>query len=97
MRLDALRSRRYRRYWLGSIASVGATQLYLIAKGWLVFELSGSAWDLGLLGAAAALPTILATFAGGLIADRMNRRRVLIVTSSSIAVLLCLLATLDAL
>ncbi len=97
MRLDALRSRRYRRYWLGSIASVGATQLYLIAKGWLVFELSGSARDLGLLGAAAALPTILATFAGGLIADRMNRRRVLIVTSSSIAVLLCLLATLDAL
>ena len=50
MRFDALSSAPYRRFWLGSIASVGSTQLYFISKAWLVFELSGSALDLGFLG-----------------------------------------------
>ncbi len=96
MRFDALSSSRYRRFWLGSIASVGSTQLYFISKAWLVFELSGSALDLGLLGAATAVPTIIATLIGGLVADRINRRSVLILTSGISAVLLLLLGILDA-
>ena len=63
---------------------------------WLVFELSGSALDLGLLGAATALPTIAATLAGGLVADRFNRRNVLIVTNLMAAALLAALSLLDA-
>ena len=66
MRFDAFSSGPYRRFWLGSIASVGSTQLYFIGMAWLVFELSNSALDLGLLGAATAVPTILATLVGGL-------------------------------
>lgn len=95
MRFDALSSRPYRRFWLGSIASVGSTQLYFISKAWLVFELSGSALDLGLLGASTAIPTILATLIGGLAADRINRRSVLILTTGAAAVLLFILALLD--
>ena len=76
MRFDALSSGPYRRFWLGSIASVGSTQLYFVGMAWLVFELSDSALDLGLLGAATAVPTILATLVGGLVADRINRRSV---------------------
>ena len=96
MRFDALASATYRRFWLGSIASVGSTQLYFIAMAWLVFELSNSPLDLGLLGAATAVPNILATLIGGLIADRVNRRTILILTTGISTVLMLLLAALDA-
>ncbi len=92
----ALRSHNYRRYWLGSLASIGGTQLLILGKGWLVFELSGSPFDLGLLGAASALPAILVTLFGGVLADRVDKRRLLMTTSLSIAALLLLLAVLDA-
>ena len=96
MRFDALASAPYRRFWLGSIASVGSTQLYFIAMAWLVFELSNSPLDLGLLGAATAVPNILATLIGGLVADRVNRRTILILTTGISTVLMLLLAALDA-
>ena len=96
MRFDALASAPYRRFWLGSIASVGSTQLYFIAMAWLVFELSNSPLDLGLLGAATAVPNILATLIGGLFADRVNRRTILIFTTGTSTMLLLLLAALDA-
>ena len=95
MRLDALASLPYRRFWLGSMASVGSTQLYFIAMAWLVFELSGSPLHLGFLGAAMALPTIAATLVGGIVADRFNRRSILLVTTTGAAILLLLLALLD--
>ena len=96
MRFDALASLPYRRFWLGSVASVGSTQLYFIAMAWLVFELSGSPLDLGLLGASMAVPTIAATLVGGIVADRLNRRSILLTTTAVAAVLLLLLAALDA-
>ncbi|MEZ5558588.1 MAG: MFS transporter [Pseudomonadales bacterium] len=94
-RYPALGSRLYRRYWLASFASVGATQLITLAQGWLIYKLSGSAVLLGVLGAAAALPNILMTLAGGVIADRFDKRRILMSTSLSITLLLGLLAWLD--
>jgi MFS family permease len=93
--LEALQSGPFRRFWLGSVASVGAVQLYHITMAWLVFELSGSPLDLGVLGAAVAVPAILATLAGGLVADRMDRRAVLLVTTAATAGFLVLLAVLD--
>jgi MFS family permease len=85
----------YRRYWLASFASVGATQLITLGQGWLVFELSQSAFQLGVLGAAASLPNIVMTLAGGVIADRFDKRRIMLVTSLCISVLLAVLAWLD--
>lgn len=85
----------FRRYWLASFASVGATQLVTLGQGWLIFELSGSAWQLGVLGAAASVPNILMTLLGGVIADRFDRRRILITTSALTATLLALLTFLD--
>ncbi|MCZ6655700.1 MAG: MFS transporter [Gammaproteobacteria bacterium] len=95
-RYPALGHSRYRRYWLASLASVGAWQLATLSQGWLVYELSGSTLDLGVLGAAASIPTILMTFFGGVIADRFEKRTVLMVTSSITAALLAALAILDA-
>ncbi len=94
-RLSALQRPAYRRYWLGSFASVGATQLQVMAQGWLVFQLSGSALMLGYLGAAAALPAIVMTLFGGVLADRVNKRRLLMVTSLIVATLLLATGVLD--
>jgi MFS family permease len=87
----------YRRYFFASFASVGATQFATLAQGWLVFELSGSALDLGLLGAAAALPNIVVSLFGGVVADRFDKRRIILVASALTAALLLLLALLDVL
>ena len=94
-RFGALRLAPFRRYWFGSAASVGAFQLLIMGQGWLVYELSGSPLHLGFLGAASSIPTIAAALVGGVIADRVDRRRMIIATSTSIAGLLALLALLD--
>ena len=94
-RYPALGFPRYRRYWLASFASVGATQLVILGQGWLIFELTGSAWQLGVLGAAAALPNIMMTLLGGVIADRFDKRLIMMSTSLSTTLALSLLAWLD--
>ena len=94
-RFGALRLAPFRRFWLGSAASVGGFQLLIMGQGWLVFELSGSPLHLGFLGAASSIPTIVAALAGGVIADRVDRRKMLVVTCASIAGLLALLSLLD--
>ncbi len=94
-RFGALHHAPYRRFLLGSAASVGGYQLLIMGQGWLVYELSGSPLHLGFLGAASSIPTIAVALVGGVIADRVDRRRMLIATSSIIAGLLVLLAALD--
>jgi MFS family permease len=94
-RYPALGYALYRRYWFASFASVGATQLVTLAQGWLVFRLTGSALDLGLLGAAASIPTILMSLLGGVVADRFDKRKIILTTSALSAALLLLLAGLD--
>jgi MFS family permease len=63
--------------------------------GWLVYELSGSAMDLGILGAAAAIPNVAVSLFGGALADRFDQRRIMILTTSLFAGLLLVLALLD--
>ncbi len=94
-RYPALGFAAYRRYWFASFASVGATQLIVLGQGWLIFELTGSALQLGLLGAAASIPNICMTLFGGVIADRFDKRQILRTTSMLITILLLVLAWLD--
>lgn len=94
-RLSALGHPQYLRYWLGSFASVGATQLMVMGQGWLVYELSESAMNLGYLGAAASIPTLAMTLFGGAMADRLDKRLVLMATSLLVSGLLLILAFLD--
>lgn len=67
-----------------------------MGQGWLVFELTGSALMLGYLGAAAAIPAIATTLFGGAVADRLNKKYVLLTTSLVTASLLLTLCLLDA-
>ena len=74
----AMGSASFRRYWFGSLFSVGATQLINLGFGWLVFDLSRSALYLGFLGAAIALPNIGLSMFGGVIADQFNKQKILL-------------------
>ncbi|MBT7466938.1 MAG: MFS transporter, partial [Chloroflexi bacterium] len=84
-------------YWLGSLASVGAIQIVTMAQGWLIVDkLGGSTTDIGILGGATAVPTILVSLFGGVFADRVDRRKLIMVVSIASTALLLLLAILDA-
>jgi len=68
----------YRRYWCGETATVLGYQMLAIAMGWQVYNLTDSALSLGLIGLAQFLPQfVLALFAGH-VADRYDRRRVVL-------------------
>ena len=96
-KLGALSNAKYRRYWLGSLASVGAIQIVTMAQGWLIVDkLGGSTVDVGVLGGATAVPTILVSLFGGVLADRVDRRKLIMAVSVASTALLLLLAILDA-
>ncbi|MBI4306029.1 MAG: MFS transporter [Chloroflexi bacterium] len=95
-RLGALASPGYRRFWFGSWAAVGGTQLATAGTGWLVSELSDSPFNLGVVGAATAIPTILINLFGGVMADRLDRKLLLLGTSTLAMSLTIVLTLLDA-
>ncbi len=92
--LSALRHRNYRLYWFGQLSSVLAQNMEGVAQGWLVLELTDSPLLLGLTGLTFAAPTIALTLLGGVIADRADRRRIMILSQSVSALNFVLLATL---
>src|SRR2546423_11542971 len=71
----ALRHRDFRYFWFGNFLSNIGTWMQNIAQGWLVLQLSNSAWWLGVIGFAASAPMLLFTLFGGAIADAVNKRR----------------------
>jgi MFS family permease len=92
--LSALRHRNYRLYWYGQLASVLAQNMEGVAQSWLVLELTDSPLLLGLTGLTYAAPTIALTLLGGVIADRADRRRIMILSQGVSAAMFFLLATL---
>lgn len=90
--------RNYRLYFSGQAISHIGTWIQHVAQAWLVYTLSDSGTILGLAVAAQTLPVLLLGPWGGLLADRMNKRRLLIMTQSCLAVVAAttaLLITLD--
>jgi MFS family permease len=92
--LSALGHRNYRLYWLGQLSSVLAQNMEGVAQGWLVLELTNSPLLLGLTGLAFAAPTIILTLIGGVVADRADRRRIMILSQVGSAAIFFILATL---
>src|ERR671918_2722999 len=92
--LSALRHRNYRLYWFGQLSSVLAQNMEGVAQGWLVLELTNSPLLLGLTGLTYAAPTIALTLLGGVIADRADRRRIMILSQGVAAAMFFLLGTL---
>jgi len=94
---SALRHRNYRLFWFGQLVSVTGFQMLIVAQGWLVYDLTGSKLQLGLTGLFAAVPAIALTLFGGVVADKVDKRRLLMLTQVLQALLLIILATLTVL
>ncbi len=80
--LRALRHRNFRLFYLGQGVSQLGTWQQLIATSWLVYHLSGSAFMLGLAAFAMQIPFLVLAPVAGVFVDRLDRRRVLMVTNS---------------
>lgn len=90
---SALAERDYRRFWLAQFVSNIGGWMQTVAQGWLVLKLTDSAFLLGLVGFANSIPILLLMLPGGVIADHVDRRRLLRImqsTQSAIALLLAL-------
>ena len=71
--------------WFGQLVSLSGTQLRLVAIPYQVYLLTGSSLDVGLIGLFQAIPLISLALFGGVIADRADRRRLLIITQIGLA------------
>src|SRR5436305_8568026 len=78
--LAAFRYRDFRILWFGSCTSSIGTWMQNVAENWLVLSLTGSAFYLGLDAFLQQLPIMLFTLIGGVLADRLDRRRTLLMS-----------------
>ncbi len=79
----SLRIRNYRLFFFGQLVSVTGTWMQTVAQSWLVLNLTGSGVDLGVTVALQFLPMLLFGMWGGLLADRSDKRRLLIGTQAA--------------
>ncbi len=92
--LAALRHRDFGLYWGSQIISLVGTWMQIVAQSWLVLQLSNSPFILGALGALQFLPVLSLSIFGGVIADRLPRRQLLLGTQFAALALALALATL---
>ena len=76
----------YRRYFTGQVVSITGNWMQTVAEMWLVVQLTGSGVSVGLTAGLQFLPILLFGAWGGLLADRMNKRRLLMITQSLMAI-----------
>jgi len=91
---SVLRYRDFRLLWIGNLVSGCGIWIQNLALGWLILNVSNSPLLLGLYGFATLFPTLALSLIGGTLADRTDRRTVLIVTQSCLMLLAALLGTL---
>lgn len=66
----------FMRFWLARVAGNAANQIQQLALGWQMYDLTSSAWDLGLVGLCQFVPSLLMTLPAGHLADRWHRGRI---------------------
>src|SRR5258705_7045256 len=90
-RLSLLRHRDFCVFWTGSFLSSIGTQFTTVAMAWQIYELTNSPLQIGLLGLARAVPQIVLLLVGGVLADAMDRKKLMMCTQ---AALFCVSASL---
>lgn len=90
----ALSNRNFRWLWASNLPAFLGAQMHIVAQGWLVLELTNSPFYLGLVSAATSLPMLLLAPFGGVLADRMNKRDLLLVIKVLNTAVAATLATL---
>ena len=89
----ALRHRNFQLFFAGQAISLVGTWMQTVAQSWLVYRMTGSALLLGAVGFASQIPVFIMAPIGGIVADRFNRRRVVIATQIASMVLAAILAS----
>mgnify|MGYP003877137739 FL=1 len=89
-----MRSPAFRRYWVGAFLSFVGSWIQNVAQSWLVYELTRSEFLLGVVGFASGVPMLFLAPIGGALADRWNRRNILLITQSLFALSALALAVL---
>ncbi len=84
--------RDYLRLWCARLLGVASQQMMMVALGWQLYELTGSAWDLGLLGLLQFLPAMGLVLVAGQVVDRVHRARLLALCLGLLAAVAALLA-----
>ena len=79
---EVLRNRNYRLFWSGQWISLIGTWMQSVTQAWLLTRLTESPLALGVLGAAASAPLLVFVLLGGLVSDRTNRRRLIMLTQA---------------
>ena len=90
----ALRHRNFQLFFSGQLISLVGTWMQTVAQSWLVYRLTGSGLQLGAVGFASQIPVFLFAPLGGIVADRNNRKHVVIATQAASMMLAFILATL---
>ncbi|HMU99429.1 MAG TPA: MFS transporter [Rhodocyclaceae bacterium] len=82
-------------FWCSRLAAMMANQMLMVAVGWQMYDLTGSAWDLGLVGLFQFVPALLLTLPAGHVADRIHRGRIFsaCMFSQAVVALVLLFAT----
>jgi MFS family permease len=83
-RFSALSVPAFRTYFIATVISNTGSWMQIVGQGWLVLQLTDSPFYLGLVGLVRAVPTILLSMIGGVLADRFDRQRILLITQSVI-------------
>jgi MFS family permease len=89
-----LKNRNYRLYFLGQLVSLSGTWMQSVAQQWLVYRITHSGYWLGVITFSLQLPAFLASPLAGVLADQVNRRKVLIFTELIAGLQACVLAAL---
>ena len=69
--------RAFIRFWWARVAATTGNQMLMLAVGWQMYELTGSAWDLGLVGLLQFMPALALVLVAGHVVDRFHRARIL--------------------
>ena len=73
---DLLQQKSFIRMWCARLLGTAGMQMLMVAVGWQMYDLTGSAWDLGLVGLYQFAPALLLMLVAGHVADRAHRGRI---------------------
>ena len=83
----SLSNRQFRLLWFGTLFAQASMQINIVARSWLAYTISGSAVALGVVALARGLPQSVLSLLGGAMADRMDKRKMLVFVQFALAIL----------
>ncbi|MFH0739357.1 MAG: MFS transporter [Candidatus Omnitrophota bacterium] len=91
---SSLKVKNFRVYWFGMLISLVGTWIQVTAQSWLVFQLTNSVFLLGLVAFLGSAPIFLLSLFGGVVADRVDKKKILLCTQCAFMLLAFALAIL---